>query len=144
MLCLELSCFCIFLFLMIRRPPRSTRTDTLFPYTTLFRSKLPYLVVGHVGRGADESLCRRCRLQGTRQLGGVAGFGAMKDRELAARALHGRHGLRRGRSQAGLQPGEITTEPECLGRSGRKSGGEGTSGAVRLDHGGVRTIKKKQ
>src|SRR3546814_7947964 len=29
--------FCFF-FLMIRRPPRSTRTDTLFPYTTLFRS----------------------------------------------------------------------------------------------------------
>src|SRR3546814_20398421 len=27
-----------FYFLMIRRPPRSTRTDTLFPYTTLFRS----------------------------------------------------------------------------------------------------------
>src|SRR3546814_10290213 len=30
--------FFIFCFLMIRRPPRSTRTDTLFPYTTLFRS----------------------------------------------------------------------------------------------------------
>src|SRR3546814_2967335 len=29
---------CAFFFLMIRRPPRSTRTDTLFPYTTLFRS----------------------------------------------------------------------------------------------------------
>src|SRR3546814_19440315 len=29
--------FCFF-FLMRRRPPRSTRTDTLFPYTTLFRS----------------------------------------------------------------------------------------------------------
>src|SRR3546814_9697111 len=28
---------------MIRRPPRSTRTDTLFPYTTLFRSLLPVL-----------------------------------------------------------------------------------------------------
>src|SRR3546814_11392851 len=28
-------------FLMIRRPPRSTRTDTLFPYTTLFRSLAP-------------------------------------------------------------------------------------------------------
>src|SRR3546814_7265012 len=26
---------------MIRRPPRSTRTDTLFPYTTLFRSRVP-------------------------------------------------------------------------------------------------------
>src|SRR3546814_8310886 len=30
-------CFCIF-FLMKRRPPRSTRTDTLCPYTSLFRS----------------------------------------------------------------------------------------------------------
>src|SRR3546814_18020836 len=27
---------------MIRRPPRSTRTDTLFPYTTLFRSSAPF------------------------------------------------------------------------------------------------------
>src|SRR3546814_17295622 len=40
-------------FLMIRRPPRSTRTDTLFPYTTLFRSsfvkkyrgKISYILV---------------------------------------------------------------------------------------------------
>src|SRR3546814_4567672 len=32
------SCLVLFFFLMIRRPPRSTRTDTLFPYTTLFRS----------------------------------------------------------------------------------------------------------
>src|SRR3546814_20397228 len=31
----------LFFFLMIRRPPRSTRTDTLFPYTTLFRSAGP-------------------------------------------------------------------------------------------------------
>src|SRR3546814_11016641 len=31
-----------FFFLMIRRPPRSTRTDTLFPYTTLFRSGPQY------------------------------------------------------------------------------------------------------
>src|SRR3546814_5720602 len=38
------SCFIYlvsFFFLMIRRPPRSTRTDTLFPYTTLFRSLTP-------------------------------------------------------------------------------------------------------
>src|SRR3546814_14079851 len=33
-----LSDFRLICFLMIRRPPRSTRTDTLFPYTTLFRS----------------------------------------------------------------------------------------------------------
>src|SRR3546814_13967522 len=35
-LCITFYIF--FVFLMIRRPPRSTRTDTLFPYTTLFRS----------------------------------------------------------------------------------------------------------
>src|SRR3546814_10083459 len=34
-----MTLLCVF-FLMIRRPPRSTRTDTLFPYTTLFRSTL--------------------------------------------------------------------------------------------------------
>src|SRR3546814_10925315 len=36
-----LCCYCLlttFFFLMLRRPPRSTLTDTLFPYTTLFRS----------------------------------------------------------------------------------------------------------
>src|SRR6056297_3794444 len=37
----------LFFFLMIRPPPRSTRTDTLFPYTTLFRS------LGRHGRGCE-------------------------------------------------------------------------------------------
>src|SRR3546814_4941749 len=36
---------------MIRRPPRSTRTDTLFPYTTLFRSLAHLLGVGTLGTG---------------------------------------------------------------------------------------------
>src|SRR3546814_20480252 len=44
---LHMMCF----FLMIRRPPRSTRTDTLFPYTTLFRS-------GHCPRSAAETHAR--------------------------------------------------------------------------------------
>src|SRR3546814_21183303 len=39
----------IFFFLMIRRPPRLTRTDTLLPYTTLFRSKRPNNAVA-IGR----------------------------------------------------------------------------------------------
>src|SRR3546814_12978179 len=46
--------FICFFFLMIRRPPRSTRTDTLFPYTTLFRSC--YRQVPQ-----EDSLCRRLR-----------------------------------------------------------------------------------
>src|SRR3546814_7384822 len=37
--------YCLF-FLMIRRPPRSTRTDTLFPYTTLFRSLATRRIMG--------------------------------------------------------------------------------------------------
>src|SRR3546814_13376861 len=42
-----------FFFLMIRRPPRSTRTDTLFPYTTLFRSRLHGNLLA--GDHADET-----------------------------------------------------------------------------------------
>src|SRR3546814_6881851 len=53
---------------MIRRPPRATRTDTLFPYTTLFRSPCPRVgraenvqVEGQYGRSAraDRSVRRR-------------------------------------------------------------------------------------
>src|SRR3546814_9515082 len=39
---------------MIRRPPRSTRTDTLFPYTTLFRSQPEVRAAPERGRGAEE------------------------------------------------------------------------------------------
>src|SRR3546814_3917786 len=40
---------------MIRRPPRSTRPDTLFPYTALFRSVGDLGLPGEVGGGGDES-----------------------------------------------------------------------------------------
>src|SRR3546814_15148478 len=38
---------------MIRRPPRSTRTDTLFPYTTLFRSLAPGNSIGRLTVNGD-------------------------------------------------------------------------------------------
>src|SRR3546814_9439393 len=38
---------------MIRRPPRSTRTDTLFPYTTLFRSESDKIILNEVARIAE-------------------------------------------------------------------------------------------
>src|SRR3546814_1314618 len=44
---------------MIRRPPRSTRTDTLFPYTTLFRS--PGFARGDVAPRPGSGLTRPCR-----------------------------------------------------------------------------------
>src|SRR3546814_7048192 len=40
-MCLALNSLHSCFFLMIRRPPRSTRTDSLFPYSTLFRSRQP-------------------------------------------------------------------------------------------------------
>src|SRR3546814_8893794 len=46
---------------MIRRPPRSTRTDTLFPYTTLFRSLQPHR--GVQGRPSKRQVDRRGRLR---------------------------------------------------------------------------------
>src|SRR3546814_19933680 len=53
-----------FFFLMIRRPPRSTRTDTLFPYTTLFRS--------HAGHGDIEEVAGAA--------GGIANLGLRQAR----------------------------------------------------------------
>src|SRR3546814_887209 len=41
---------------MIRRPPRSTRTDTLFPYTTLFRSEIVTIVSGRSDNSHDVGL----------------------------------------------------------------------------------------
>src|SRR3546814_2742596 len=52
-MCISACTCCLFFCLMIRRPPRSTRTDTLFPYTTLFRSQHALLRPGEVGARAD-------------------------------------------------------------------------------------------
>src|SRR3546814_16952010 len=77
--------FTVFFFLMIRRPPRSTRTDTLFPYTTLFRSlrlgglrrrRGRYAGLGRVQPLDDlgSDIERVCRLDG-----GAAGKGDIRD-----------------------------------------------------------------
>src|SRR3546814_9403588 len=85
---------------MIRRPPRSTRTDTLFPYTTLFRSHVLVahrverlaVHVAHAGRHTDQ---RQRRFLGHRQFGSPAAprwQAALPEGQLC----------RRGRSGAGL------------------------------------------
>src|SRR3546814_5823952 len=45
---------------MIRRPPRSTRTDTLFPYTTLFRSDAGHVDSGGRRRWRHSGSCAAC------------------------------------------------------------------------------------
>src|SRR3546814_4594728 len=57
-----LHCFQRIFLLMIRRPPRSTRTDTLFPYTTLFRSGLDPIAAAEF-----DDLIRTLRLSLTRK-----------------------------------------------------------------------------
>src|SRR3546814_6797866 len=61
---------------MIRRPPRSTRTDTLFPYTTLFRSADARHRVRHRREGAGSA--RRHRAQSLRD--GLDGQGGLRAR----------------------------------------------------------------
>src|SRR3546814_11132329 len=69
---------------MIRRPPRSTRTDTLFPYTTLFRSlKRIYSLSRFHGTGLGAALMERAvaAAEGHRRL--LLGVYARNDRALA-------------------------------------------------------------
>src|SRR3546814_13180690 len=145
---------------MIRRPPRSTRTDTLFPYTTLFRSR-------RLGRGRNG--CRRRRL---RRAAGPADRGhlgcdalALCDhrfrRPVAGDAAFGYRTRAAGAVAAGDQVGialenadavHVDAEPggDDLGIGGlvtlavdRKSLVSGKSVSVGLDLGGSRTLKKK-
>src|SRR3546814_10540588 len=68
----DISCF---FFLMIRRPPRSTRTDTLFPYTTLFRSTV---TLAQVSRDGAEMACQQNH--GGIEIVGLARVPAIRDR----------------------------------------------------------------
>src|SRR3546814_13223091 len=60
LLCSAVDVCVFFFFLMIRRPPRSTRTDTLFPYTTLFRSCISH-ICGRWQRLAIAARIPECR-----------------------------------------------------------------------------------
>src|SRR3546814_10079585 len=70
---------------MIRRPPRSTRTDTLFPYTTLFRSHCrpagPALAACDRAEGACLRRCRDEEPPHRREGGTVAGIRACERSE---------------------------------------------------------------
>src|SRR3546814_15621116 len=115
-------------FLMLRRPPRSTRTDTLFPYTTLFRS---LRALGHVPiyvEAADgferRGLVARVHVELPCQL-----LLVVNDHRQAV--AHARH--------ADIEPALVGQE-----RLERKRGVEGRRWAVRVDPGGSRTIKTKK
>src|SRR3546814_11048384 len=140
---------------MIRRPPGSTRTDTLFPYTTLFRSDRaaarratgtaaaragaqrgwPRRPAAWLRPGASEP-GRRQGLHGLRLSRVAAGshLRGDRDRARADREQHPFAGSRR-RSAA---------DDHRARRADRKSVVEGKSVSVRVDLGGRRIIKKKK
>src|SRR3546814_5018562 len=115
---------------MVRRPPRSTRTDTLLPYTTLFRSQQPKRIkndkqrrafMGHDRRSYPEAHDRRRHEQGDDAQADdqilpddPAGAAAEADRERQMREIVGHQrdigGLERDRSE------EHTSELQSLMR----------------------------
>src|SRR3546814_11174573 len=121
---------------MIRRPPRSTRTDTLFPYTTLFRSLLSHLALLGEGR----------RPAAVRQEAGVtpATPTALGDQEAVARVHEiGEDGvavLRLDLRALGHGHDHVFAAPTV----DRKSGVSGKSVSVRVELGGGRIIQKKK
>src|SRR3546814_18990988 len=96
-------------FLMIRRPPRSTRTDTLFPYTTLFRSD------PDAGRWPDRDpqpgpwrgAGNRTRRRGDRpRYGGGDGAGDGRDQDLRGRDLRDAEAERQPAAELPQLPGD--------------------------------------
>src|SRR3546814_14165823 len=103
---------------MVRRPPRSTRTDTLFPYAALFRS--------------DRAHLRRSRR--ARGVGGVSGAHPRDTfTQLDAAVAYRAGALRLDRAEIGL----VTERQEP------KSGVSGKDVTVRVDLGGRRILTKK-
>src|SRR3546814_17878617 len=78
---IQMTSTVLFFFLMIRRPPRSTRTDTLSPYTTLFRSP---------SRGNERQWCAGDRLTSRcSSPAGRRGPCGVADRDRRSPTVHG-------------------------------------------------------
>src|SRR3546814_14896108 len=112
---------------MIRRPPRSTRTDTLFPYTTLFRSTLQ----GNLAYSAFSRMLDVSNLD-------LAVQGTVRQNKLGLPAIKNLN--------ASVAIPELKVDrsrSEFRVQKDRKSVVEGKSVSVRVDLGGRRIIKKQ-
>src|SRR3546814_10577632 len=102
---------------MIRRPPRSTRTDTLFPYTTLFRSDRQGLQAArvrrldHIADGQDQSGARHRQKLSLQRWGRAL----REPHRLLQRRTRQDH-RRSDRSTAGQRSEEHTSELQSLMR----------------------------
>src|SRR3546814_9938884 len=116
-------CYCfiyIFVFfLMIRRPPRSTRTDTLFPYTTLFRSRGVGWIRRSQGRRCAH-LCAEWRREAAQRRwpAPVQGRGDRRGR------LRAHHTPARNRAARGDDQGQVTVNDRREGLAQRRRSAE--------------------
>src|SRR3546814_16749001 len=151
---------------MRRRPPRSTRTDTLFPYTTLFRSSTAAELIGAAARrlAPRERVTEQAVLDRVEFCGGQRRFAKPRDLGVERRFGIGdpapfgeRHDERegmavaRGQIIAGDRRGDALFVDEMTeqsrsraAREDRKSAVEGQSVSVRVDTGGRRNITNKK
>src|SRR3546814_16270371 len=111
---------------MIRRPPRSTRTDTLFPYTTLFRSRQSSAIDADRQPGPRHERTGRTACRSGRTIPPAV---RCPERE-------------RPRVEQGAKP--CRTCNGGGGRTDRKSVVQGERVSVRVDLVGGRVVKKKQ
>src|SRR3546814_18901409 len=133
---------------MIRRPPRSTRTDTLFPYTTLFRSH-PLVVTMSAGNsparakmleglGAEVVLIAQVDGSPSQLMGSDVNAAAQAASEIA-RARDGFY-VDQFYAADGIAAPKTTYDPEILER---KRVVYGKRGSIIMDVGGSRLNKKK-
>src|SRR3546814_19984660 len=119
---------------MIRRPPRSTRKDTLFPYTTLFRSRgaqdRQHQVEAFTGAIGPEGLTEVLLVVGKAGIGGDV-----------EQTEHANGGIDEEAGEGDLRPLQVALE-EAVGQRDRKSVVSGKSVSGRVDLGGRRIIKK--
>src|SRR3546814_21158928 len=130
-----MSCF---FFLRIRRPPRTTRTDTLFPYTTLFRS-CQQKVKGQLHQAFPISSRTSVKRPVIAAAAAMAGDTRCVRAPGPCRPMKLRFDVDAQRSPLGNLSGFMTRQAE----HDRKSTVEGQSGSVRVDLVGRGLLKKK-
>src|SRR3546814_15410103 len=131
---------------MLRRPPRSTRTDTLFPYTTLFRSGAVGAVPGigiaaePGGQAAAQVVAQHRRAErGVHEPGAAASTDRHRGSALAPPCRVEPAGLRLLHA-----PPVEQNRPIAGGSSDRKSVASGTRVSVPVHSGGPRHLTKKK
>src|SRR3546814_19772707 len=130
-------------FLMIRRPPRSTRTDTLFPYTTLFRSRSTIRREILPRPGIAAAAADRPPFASARQV--ELRHHAIEHRERQQRVDAAEDHRRGRRFGLGVSVRLAAAERALLVRpEDRKSAGSGKSVTVRVDLGGRMNLQKKK